>query len=127
MGDEMKRILYSVLVALLCFIIPLSHAQDILIDLKPYVNTSFEDDGVANNGKGGWTDEGINDMYIYPPLEYGQITRNGYTFNILSPGDAKGNSFIMLKGEERGKDKPEQVQIKLNEQSTKFIYFRESI
>ena len=61
----------------------ISHAAPFFVDLHPIANSSLGDDGLANNGQGGWTDEGINDMLIYPPIPPGIITRTGYHFQIF--------------------------------------------
>ena len=64
------------------------------VDLQPVANSSLGDDGIANNGKGGWTDEGINDMLIYPPIPAGPFTRNGYHFQTIDPAKNNGQSVI---------------------------------
>ncbi len=45
---------------LLCCLASLrAAAEPFFVDQSPVLNASMEDDGVANNGAGGWTDEGI--------------------------------------------------------------------
>ena len=53
------------------------------VDLRVIANTHLEDDGVADNGKGGWTDQGTNDMFIYPPLPLGRNQYRGYPFWVI--------------------------------------------
>ena len=92
------------------------------VDLKRVVNTDIEDDGVADNEKGGWSDEGINDMYIYPPVKFGKVTQYGYTFEVIDPKENDGKSVIMLKGGVRGQDKPESVSVKVPNVKGKYLY-----
>ena len=68
------------------------------VDLSPVANISREDDGIAGNGKGGWTDEGINDLYLHPALPVGETTRNGFAFSLLDPGpDGLKPAALMLR------------------------------
>lgn len=68
------------------------------VDLSPVANISREDDGIAGNGVGGWTDEGINDMYLHPALPVGETTRNGFEFALLDPGpDGLKPAALMLR------------------------------
>lgn len=116
----MKRIL--LMGALLAAISP-AHCETQFLDIKAQANTSLEDDGVANNGEGGWTDEGINDMGTYPPIPSGKVERNGYEFELIDPKANSGNAVIMLRGGTRAKDKPESVEIPVGGRPAPFIYF----
>ncbi|NLE40730.1 MAG: hypothetical protein GX615_02735, partial [Lentisphaerae bacterium] len=82
-------------------IAPLLHpaiAATHFVDLSPVANISREDDGIAGNGKGGWTDEGINDMYLHPALPVGETTRNGFSFSLLDSGpDGLKPAALMLR------------------------------
>jgi len=93
------------------------------LDLKAQANAALEDDGVANNGKGGWTDEGINDMGVYPPIPSGKVERNGYQFDLIDPAKNAGNAVILLRGGRLAKDKPESVEIPVGGKAAAFIYF----
>ena len=62
-------------------------AATTLVDLSPVANTSLE-----NDGDHGWSEEGINDMYLYPPVPTGEFTRNGYSFRVI-PKDRKRRPF----------------------------------
>lgn len=93
------------------------------LELDKAANSNFEDDGVADNGKGGWTDEGINDMVIYPELKFGENVRNGYKFKLVDPAANSGNAVIILKGAERCKDKPQEVAVKVPSYKAKYLYF----
>ena len=100
-----------------------SRAAPFFVDLQAAANSSFGDDGLANNGKGGWTDEGINDMLIYPPIPTGVITRNGYHFQIIDP--AKNNCFsvVLLQGQIRGTQYPKSVTVTVPGIKANFVYF----
>ncbi|MEI7903635.1 MAG: hypothetical protein WCK89_25640, partial [bacterium] len=64
--------------------------ETFFVDLAPFVNRSFEDDG-ANNGIGGWSDQGPNcDMR---EVKTGQRKFGGVPFNILPAP----KSLIVLK------------------------------
>lgn len=93
------------------------------VDLKPVATTSFEDDGIAANGQGGWTDEGINDMFTYPAVPLGKAERNAHHFLIIDPAANNGASVIMLRGEQCGKEKPESVRVTVPDIKGKYIYF----
>lgn len=101
----------------------LAQANPTFIDLSKQANTSWEDDGIANNGKGGWTDEGINDFYMYPPIETGVVTRNAHSFLLLDEKANEGRSIILLKGSERCQDKPESVEIPTPGVKGQYVYF----
>jgi endoglucanase len=92
------------------------------VDISSVANTNLEDDGIAGNGKGGWSDEGINDMFIYPPIPLGESAVGGYAFRILDPVKNGGKAVIMLEGR-RLADKPEQVIVPVASVKGKFVYF----
>ena len=93
------------------------------VDLGPVANSGFGDDGIANNGKGGWTDEGINDMLIYPPIPAGAFTRNGYHFKIADPAVNKGLALVLLKGQVRGTNYPAAVTVPVPSAKGRYLYF----
>ncbi len=102
------------------------HSATEFLDIRPLANTALEDDGVANNNEGGWTDEGINDMGVYPPIPSGIIERNGHPFELINPAENGGNAVIMLRGAARGQDKPESVEIQVGGRVAPFLYFLQS-
>jgi endoglucanase len=83
------------------------------VDLRQVVNVSLEDDGVPDNGKGGWTDEGVNDMYLWPPLPTGTNTLNGCPFDLINPDGNDGKAALALRGANRCTNAPETVEITL--------------
>ncbi|MDP7250142.1 MAG: glycoside hydrolase family 9 protein [Planctomycetota bacterium] len=121
--DVSCRCLFSLLfVTCSVCAIALVHGEDpYLVDLRGVANTSIEDDGIADNGKGGWSDEGINDMYLYPPLKFGTVTQQGYTFHAIDPKQ-QDKSVVMLRGLARGKDKPESATTPTPGAKGKFVY-----
>lgn len=97
-------------------------AQPFFVDLSAVVNVAPEDDGIADNESGGWTDEGINDMFLYPPLPVGAVERNAHRFKLLDPAEHDGFSAVMLQGEQRGKDKPLSVRVEVPRVSGGYLY-----
>lgn len=67
------------------------------LDLRSVANMGFKDE-VAADGKGGWTDQGSNDLRDLPT---GTQTFCGVKFNIIDPASNKGKSCIVLHGAER--------------------------
>lgn len=96
------------------------------VDLTKVANASLEDDGVAGNGQGGWTDEGINDMFLYPPLPRGTFRRNGYPFHVIEPKSNDGRSIIRLAGERLTIESPRSVTIPVGGRKAKHLYFLQS-
>ncbi len=94
----------------------------VFVDLSKVVNTSIVDDAGVDNGKGGWSDEGPNDMGIYPPVEFGEVKRNGYVFRLIKPSEAYSPTVVMLKGANRGTGKPEKVEVSVGDVKGKYLY-----
>lgn len=67
------------------------------IDLAPFANRDFADDK-ANDGRGGWTDQGTNDFRMIPK---GRQTVAGIPFEIIDPIRNGGKGCLMLQGEEQ--------------------------
>ena len=97
-------------------------AAPFFVDLTGVANTALEDDGIADNGKGGWSDEGLNDMFTYPPIEFGEVVRNGYHFLLPKPATPLASTVVMLRGERRAQTKPEQAEIAVPDKTGKFLY-----
>jgi endoglucanase len=66
-----------------------------VLDLRPAMNQSCFDDGAADNGTGGWTDEGLNDFRTYPPLDFGAKRYRGYLFDLVDPAQNNGRNLVM--------------------------------
>jgi hypothetical protein len=107
------------LAAVLCawFAGALQAAETYYVDLSKVANTSLED-----HGKGGWSGEGPNDMFIYPPIPSGEVTRNGYHFKLIDPARNDDKAVVMLRGVKMP-DKPESVAAQVPEVKGRFIYF----
>lgn len=123
----MRDFIFRILAGLICVVSIHASAAPFFVDLKSAANTDIEDDGIAGNGKGGWSDEGINDMFIYPPVEFGKVNRYGYQFEIIDPKTNNGKSVIMLKGQPSAKDKPAEVDITIPDKKGKYIYFLQNL
>ncbi|NRA39927.1 MAG: hypothetical protein HRU15_17425, partial [Planctomycetes bacterium] len=67
-----------------------------LLDLRAAVNSSCFDDGIADNGKGGWTDEGTNDFYVYPAIDFAAQVYRGYVFDFVDPEKNAGKNILLL-------------------------------
>lgn len=72
-------------------------AEIIPIDLKPYVTTGFTDE-VEGDRKGGWTDQGKNDLRMLP---VGNQEFLGVPMQIIDPARNNGKSCIVLAGPSR--------------------------
>lgn len=65
--------------------------------LEEAANTGFSD-SKADDKKGGWTDQGGNDLHVLKP---GALTLSGVPFNILDNRAAGGKTCIVLGGPQR--------------------------
>jgi len=64
------------------------------IDIRAACNTGFRD-SVAGDGRGGWTDQGANDLRAIPA---GEQTFRGVPFDIVDPAKNGGRACIVLRG-----------------------------
>jgi endoglucanase len=117
-----KRLRAPLLAAVLP-VAALAAAEPFFVDLAPVANSPLEDDGVPDNGAGGWTDEGINDLFVYPPIPAGEVTRNGYRFRLLDPAKNGGKAILLLKGERRGRDYPAAATLAVPSVKGAYVYF----
>ncbi len=101
-------------------------AQPHYVDLSGVVNRSLEDDGVIGNGQGGWADEGPNDLFMYPPVTFGDVTRNGHHFRLPEPDSPEDATVIMLRGQLLP-DLPEKVTVPVDEAAGTYIYFLQNL
>jgi hypothetical protein len=89
------------------------------VNFSKQANMSFTDK-VAEDGKGGWTDQGPeNDLRIMP---LGKRKFGNVEFNIIDPAKNNNKSCIVLAGEQRPAMLREVV-IPMNGQSFKYLYF----
>lgn len=72
-------------------------SKAVFVNLRDHVNRSFKDD-VANDGKGGWTDQGTNDFRMMP---LGKQTLAGVPFEIIDPATQQNKACIVLGGSAR--------------------------
>ena len=66
------------------------------VDLSKVATTSLE-----NDGNTGWANEGINDMFVYPPIPSGEVTRNGYKFNLPKPAKKAEGKNVKLSEDKK--------------------------
>ncbi len=82
------------------------------LDLKPYATRDFKDE-VAEDDKGGWTDQGPgNDLRMITP---GLLTFGGITYSVIDAAKNNGKSVLALAGELRSATLPRSVEIDLGE------------
>jgi endoglucanase len=93
-----------------------------LVDLTRAANRGLEDDGIAANGLGGWTDEGINDMYVYPKLIFGAHSWRGTPFSLIDPLTNDGRAVVMLRGSTPGADLPREVTASVPNVKGKYVF-----
>jgi len=67
------------------------------IDISRACNTGFRDE-VAGDGKGGWTDQGDNDIRNLPT---GDVVLRGVPFHIIRPQQNNEKTCIVLRGKGR--------------------------
>ena len=68
------------------------------LDLSSGANSAFADE-TADDRRGGWTDQGANDLRL---LKSGVQTLGGVPFSILDDGRSGGKSCIVLAAAENG-------------------------
>ena len=102
---------------------PAAAAGRFYVDLTSAANTALQDDGIIANAEGGWSDEGVNDMFIYPPVEFGEIERNGYHFRLIDPAENDGRAVIMLYGRRLTIPRPESVSVDVPRAQGRYVYF----
>ena len=84
--------------ASLALTVQCGEGKGIPLDLRKAANAGFADD-VANDGKGGWTDQGPeNDLRKLTP---GKRVMKGIMFHVIDPAENGGKSCIMLAGRAR--------------------------
>ncbi|MFA5291726.1 MAG: beta-galactosidase [Phycisphaerae bacterium] len=93
-------------------------ANFVTVDLKPVCNMGFRD-SLANDGVGGWMDEGAGrDMSQFVS---GKNLYSGIVFDVIEPNNNKGMSAIILKGgPNHGQNFPEQFDIPIGRSGSSF-------
>src|SRR5690606_28080795 len=99
-----------------------SDAGPVHVDLSSVANRALEDDAVAGNGQGGWSDEGTNDLFIYPSIPQGKVVRNGHHFHLPAPKAPHDATAILLRGQKLP-DLPKQVTVQVENASGRYVYF----
>jgi len=93
------------------------------IVLDTLANIGLEDDGIRFNKKGGWTDEGINDMHLYPPLNFSDTLFAGIPFELIDTAQTDGMAAVALRGSVVLGNKPESLAIAINGAKYRYAYF----
>lgn len=106
--------------------IPFSSGKGSYLDLRNAFNSSLYDDGIADNGVGGWTDEGVNDFYVYPEIQFGENRYRGYQFNIVNQYNNNGKNLLLLGHNKTWKNTPNQVHLRDINIKTKYVYLLHS-
>jgi len=94
----------------------------LVVDLRNVMNSSIYDDGRSENGKGGWTDEGMNDFHVYPPLSFGPGEYHGYFFDFVNPDSNDSKNLMMTGAEECRPDLPRQHELTGLDVKGKYIF-----
>ena len=87
------------------------------IDLRSVVNMGLQDE-FDGDQKGGWTDQGANDMRNFP---VGEQEFHGITFNIIDPKTNGGKAALVMYGKDRPYF-PKRVAISFNTKA-RTLYF----
>jgi len=90
----------------------------VMLDLRNIANTGFQDE-TAEDKKGGWFDQGANDLRNMPtgPGKY-----SGVPFMVIDPAENNGKSAVVLRGAKRPCF-PEKAEGALVGHEVKSLYF----
>ncbi len=88
-----------------------------IVDLRPHVNMGWRDE-VAGDGKGGWTDQGSNDMRNAP---LGLRNLRGVPFRLIDPKANDGKAVLVLKSK-NFRPGPEKVTVPLRGAKADRVY-----
>ena len=97
-----------------------------VLDLRPVMNTSCYDDGVAGNQAGGWTDEGGNDFQVWPELTFGAGLYHGYFFDFVDPAGNGGKNLLMTGVEDCWPGLPRSYALSFAPVRSRFLFFLHS-
>lgn len=88
------------------------------VSLKDSANLDFRDE-IAGDGKGGWTDQGSNDMRTFPVRQ-----RNfaGIEFDITAPADNNGRGVIGLFCDPHARSYPKTVSVPVTDLQGRYLY-----
>lgn len=67
------------------------------VDLKPYANRDIKDE-VEGDRKGGWSDQGENDLRMFD--KFGNQEMLGVPFYFINPSENGGNAVLGLRGQQ---------------------------
>ncbi|MDQ2798037.1 MAG: hypothetical protein M3Y13_00155 [Armatimonadota bacterium] len=124
-GNDFDTVLATPFTEKFAFAATLAQEQWYQVDLTKQANRGFADP-VADDGKGGWTDEGPdNDLHFMPT---GLLSLYGVPFRVIDPVQNGGNSCIVLRsgpgpGTRTNRDEyPRSVTIPVGRKSNVFYF-----
>jgi len=94
----------------------------VAVDLRRCVNRSFTDTE-AEDGQGGWTDEGVNDMRNLP---VGKLKLAGVPFVVIDPKTNNGKSCLVMKSRGISYEAPEKQRIPVGLKARKLHFLHTS-
>jgi endoglucanase len=96
------------------------------LDLRPVMNQSVFDDGVAGNKAGGWTDEGNNDFQCAPELTFGAMKHRGYFFDFVAPDSNGGKNLLMTGTDACWPELPRTIALSFPPVKSRFVFLMHS-
>ena len=90
----------------------------VFLDLSAKANAGFRDE-TANDGEGGWLDQGRNDFRTVP---LGRQTAGGILFDILDPAENSGRSCLVLRGSARPRFPAAIRDIKIGKRASRLFF-----
>jgi beta-galactosidase len=111
------------------------------VDLKPHATRSYYDE-IAGDGKGGWNDQGINDMRFFlinhtglaQGMDVGtgefpaSVVFAGRPFTPIDPKKNNNRAVVMLRGKEHDAASPERVTgISVNQKAHRLWFLHTSM
>lgn len=106
-----------VVVVVILATVPFAGANPAPLDLSHAANRGFRD-GAAEDGKGGWTDQGGNDFRGMPT---GERELCGVPFRILDPAGNGGRACVVLRGTPRP-DLPESATMPVGRKAGALVF-----
>lgn len=95
-----------------------TNQQFTMLDLREFANRDFTDD-VAGDGTGGWSDQGDNDMRMFPYR--GNVKFENIPFQIINPGSNNRKAVVGVRGQ-NDRELPTRVDVPVN-QTAAGVYF----
>ena len=97
-----------------------------VLDLRPVMNLSCFDDGIAGNQAGGWTDEGMNDFNTWPPPAFGTAKHYGYFFDFVNPAHNNGRNLLATGTDVVWPELPRSYELTFTPVQSKYVFIMHS-